>query len=169
MREPKNVCVDGKRGHYPFFREDHICCLVSDPWKRGELLVCVRHLRMKTRNSFLAGRHQMLRFCFVVIDRSNNSFDVGDLRLGERLKSRIGLEKFGGNLVHLFVRALCGEHHGDKELVLVRKVELGVRVGIEIGECLNKDLLVFGGHRRVFYRVGQVVARGRRGYRFGFG
>ncbi len=82
-------------------------------------------------HGFAGAGDEVFRFCFVIINRSNDSLYISELRLGECLEIRIALKKLRRHLIHLLVGALRGEHHGDKKLILILKSKLGVRIRIE--------------------------------------
>lgn len=132
MRESKDVSINRKGGYDPFLGKDDIRSFVPYAGKRREVIVRIGNRRRKFLYDLLRTRDQVFGFCLVVVDGTNDFFDVGKFSLGKCLKRRVGFKKDGCNLVHLLVSALSRKHDRDEELILIREVELRVGIRVEV-------------------------------------
>ncbi len=132
--EPPEVRVHGDARHSERIAQDDIRGLATDAGQRDQVLQAARHLAAEV---VAQGRGQAEQR-FRLGPEETRGPDQLLQRLGVRrrhvLRRRVGGEEGGGGLVDPQVGGLSRENRGDQQLEAVLEVELGVGVGIDLGE-----------------------------------
>ena len=94
-------------------------------------------------------RHQHEVFGLVVKQAAGLDDRLDLRRFGLRQRRRVGIggKERGRDHIHLDVRALGGEHHGDEQLKRIGEVQRGPRVGVQPRQLgKNQAVLFFSVH-----------------------
>jgi hypothetical protein len=151
--------INRERWNNSLLGENNVRCFVTYSRKRSKVGVSIRNLRPESLNDGVGGRDDILRFGFKVINWPDDPFYLLESSGREGGERRIEGKELRSDLIDFFISALGGEHHGDEEVILILKIELRMRIGIELRERFDERGSFLGGHRAFLSTRRTVVQR----------
>ena len=129
VADAEHMRIHRDRGHVKRAGEHHVRGFPADARQRRERFHGIGHPAAVAEQNQPARFHDVARLAFKPA-AADDGKHVVHVRCGQGVNVRVFRKQNRSHLVHLHVRALRGEHHGDQRFVRVFKMQFrpGVRV-----------------------------------------